>query len=156
MEFFSKSLSLGSCTSIIDLGGAPEAWCLLEISARVILVNLDPKCVKGSNESVVADALVCPFRNKGFDWVFSYSLIEHLGTQRHQQALAAEVRRLSRYGYFIQTPNEWFPIESHYLAPLVQFALRKIRPLVTRWMTPWAGSPNPRVSNASERARKFA
>lgn len=143
MEFFCKSFSLRSSTSIIDLGGAPETWCLLETSARIILVNRDPKCIKGSNESVVADALACPFRSEGFDLVFSNSLIEHLGTQRHQQAFAAEVRRLSRYGYFIQTPNKWFPIEPHYLAPLVQFAPRKIRPMVTRWMTPWGWFAKP-------------
>jgi Methyltransferase domain len=92
---------------------------------------------------VVANALASPFADASFDVVFSNSLIEHLGTEERQRAFASEVRRLSKDGYFVQTPNRWFPIEPHYLAPLVQFVPQRIRPTVIRWMTPFGWLTRP-------------
>jgi len=103
----------------------------------VILVNLDPGCPHGDHDYVIADALSAPFANATFDLVFSNSLIEHLGTKERQRAFAAEVHRLSRNGYFVQTPNKWFPIEPHYLAPFVHFFPKRIRSRMIRWLTPW-------------------
>lgn len=109
----------------------------------MILVNLDPRCLERDRGSIVADALACPFADEKFDFVFSNSLIEHLSTAARQKAFAAEVRRLGRNGYFVQTPNRFFPIEPHYLAPLVQFVPKWIRPGVVRWMTPWGWLTKP-------------
>jgi hypothetical protein len=124
-------------TTVVDLGGAAPTWDSLEARPRVTLVNLDPDCPHGRHDYVIADALFAPFANATFDLVFSNSLIEHLGTKERQRAFAAEVRRLSRNGYFIQTPNKWFPIEPHYLAPFVQFLPKWVRPPIIRWLTPW-------------------
>lgn len=143
MQLFRKSFVVAGETRILDLGGAPETWRGRENGWHVILVNLDPRCLEGDPESVVADALACPFADEEFDVVFSNSLIEHLSTAERQEAFAAEVRRLSRNGYFVQTPNRLFPIEPHYLAPLVQFVPKRIRPAVVRWMTPWGWLTKP-------------
>jgi methyltransferase family protein len=124
-------------TKVVDLGGAATTWDSLEPRPQVTLVNLDPECPHGHYDYVVADALCAPFADAAFDVVFSNSLIEHLGTKQRQRTFAAEVRRLSRTGYFVQTPNKWFPIEPHYLAPLVQFLPERMRPAVVRWFTPW-------------------
>lgn len=143
MDLFRKSFVFQDKTRILDLGGARETWRGHGDGWRVILVNLDPRCMEGDPESVVADALACPFADEKFDFVFSNSLIEHLSTEERQEAFAAEVRRLSRSGYFVQTPNRLFPIEPHYLAPLVQFIPKWIRPGVVRWMTPWGWLTKP-------------
>lgn len=143
MELFSTAFALTDRTRVVDLGGAPETWHKSKVRPHITLVNLDSDCLRGEVESVVADALACPFADKKFDFVFSNSLIEHLSTEQRQQAFAAEVRRLSRNGYFVETPNRWFPVEPHYLAPFVQFIPKRIRPSVTRWMTPWGWLAKP-------------
>lgn len=143
MELFRKLFVVARKTRILDLGGAPETWRGQENGSQVILVNLDKRCLEGDPGSVVADALACPFADEQFDFVFSNSLIEHLSTAERQEAFAVEVRRLSRNGYFVQTPNRHFPIEPHYLAPLVQFVPKLIRPAIVRWMTPWGWITKP-------------
>ncbi|MGH8012464.1 MAG: methyltransferase type 11, partial [Candidatus Binataceae bacterium] len=80
-------------------------------------------------------ALRCPFRDRAFEVVFSNSLIEHIGTWEEQRQFAVEIRRLAEC-YFLQTPNRWFPIEPHCLAPLVQFVPKRVRPWVAAWLTP--------------------
>ena len=51
-----------------------------------------------------------------FDIAFSNSVIEHLFTFDNQARMAAEVRRVG-IACWVQTPNYWFPIEPHFLAP---------------------------------------
>jgi len=59
------------------------------------------------------------FPDRHFDICFSNSLIEHLGMME-QVAVANEIRRVAK-GYFVQTPNRYFPIEPHFLVPGWQF-----------------------------------
>ena len=59
------------------------------------------------------------FPDRHFDVCFSNSLIEHLGAG-DQVAVAKEIRRVAK-GYFVQTPNRYFPIEPHFLIPGWQF-----------------------------------
>jgi len=143
MELFKRSFAMSAQTGIVDLGGAAETWGHCNGNARVTIVNVDPKCMQGDHLCVVADALSCPFPDRSFDIVFSNSLIEHLSTEQRQRAFADEVRRLARSGFFVQTPNKWFPIEPHYLAPFVQFVPERIRPTIVRWMTPWGWLTKP-------------
>ena len=143
MAMFKRLFAMTEGTHILDLGADAATWAQLDPGQRVTLVNLDPRVLRGHLTSIVADALAVPFADGSFDVVFSNSLIEHLGTDQRQRAFAAEVRRLSRNGYFIQTPNKWFPIEPHYLAPFVQFVPKSIRPAVIRWMTLWGWMTRP-------------
>ncbi len=59
------------------------------------------------------------FPGRHFDICFSNSLMEHLGTA-DQRRVANEIRRVSK-GYFVQTPNRYFPMEPHFLVPGWQF-----------------------------------
>lgn len=144
MFMFTQLFAVTERTNVLDMGGNAADWDLSEPKPRLTLLNLDVRCLSGHAASTVADALAVPFDDGTFDVVHSNSLIEHLGSERRQRAFASEVRRLSRKGYFIQTPNKWFPIEPHYIAPFVQFVPKWIRPTVVRWMTPrgWLTSPS--------------
>lgn len=145
MALFQRLLGVNGHTSVLDLGGSARTWDRNEAKSRITILNLDARCLAGHAPSAVADALAAPFADRAFDLVFSNSVIEHLGTSQCQQVFAAEVRRLSRAGYFVQTPNKWFPIEPHYLAPFVHWVPLRLRPAVVRWATPrgWLAKPSP-------------
>lgn len=85
---------------------------------------------------VIGSALSAPFPSGAFDVVFSNSLVEHLGSHAAQLLFAVEVERLAT-GYWVQTPNRWFPIEPHLICPFIHYLPRSLqRPLYP--FTPWA------------------
>ncbi len=71
-------------------------------------------------EAVVFDGCALPFRDQSFDIVYSNAVLEHLPASAYVRRFAAEVQRVGK-GWFVTTPNLWFPIEPHYHLPLVQF-----------------------------------
>lgn len=90
-----------------------------------------------------------------FDIVFCSSVIEHVTVPKdrihdsvaqasfaaeaheHQRRFAAEIERVGRR-YFVQTPNKWFPIESHTWLPLPIVLLpRGMQLRVVGWLEPW-------------------
>lgn len=75
-------------------------------------------------KAAVFDGCRLPFRDGSFDVVYSNAVLEHLPSWKAQQQFAAEVRRVGR-GWFVTTPNLWYPIEPHYHLPLVQFLPQK-------------------------------
>ena len=66
------------------------------------------------------------YKHGEFDVVFSNSVIEHLGNYEDQRRMANEVIRVGKR-YFVQTPNKFFPIESHFHFPLFQFLPKRTR-----------------------------
>jgi len=71
-------------------------------------------------EAVVFDGCALPFPDKSFDIVYSNAVLEHLPTPEHVERFATEVQRVGK-GWFVTTPNFWYPIEPHYHLPYVQF-----------------------------------
>lgn len=71
-------------------------------------------------KAVVFDGCALPFRDKSFDVIYSNAVIEHLVDHDAQQHFAAEVARVGR-GWFVTTPNLYYPVEPHYHLPMVQF-----------------------------------
>jgi hypothetical protein len=71
-------------------------------------------------EAVVFDGCALPFSDKSFDIVYSNAVLEHLPSHAHVDRFAAEVQRVGK-GWFVTTPNLWYPIEPHYHLPFVQF-----------------------------------
>jgi len=71
-------------------------------------------------QAVVFDGCALPFADKSFDIVYSNAVLEHLPGPNFVERFAAEVRRVGK-GWFITTPNLWYPVDPHYHLPLVQF-----------------------------------
>jgi hypothetical protein len=114
---------------VVDLGGTVESWRRAPVQPReVVVVNLlEP----GDDETsrlvpVLGDA--CRARavleesgiDPSFDLVFSNSLLEHVGGHANRAALAEEVRALAPR-HWVQTPYRFFPVEPHWVFPMMQF-----------------------------------
>jgi hypothetical protein len=135
MERFARELGIAPETTVLDIGGAPEYWRLLQVPPRVVLLNM-PRAMgetEGVGTRVAADACALPFRDGAFDVVFSNSVIEHVGGGARQESFAREAARVGR-GYWIQTPNRWFPVEQHLLTPFIHWLPKPWRrAIVPRW-----------------------
>jgi hypothetical protein len=126
-ELLQKLLKSGPMARLLDVGGGVgidgEFRTLYERFSTVTWVNISlPHPVPESRiRAVIADGCALPFADRSFDWVFSNAVIEHVGSRRRQELFASEIRRVARTGYFVTTPNLYFPIEPHALLPLYQF-----------------------------------
>lgn len=114
---------------VLDLGGTVEWWRRAPVRPRqVVVVNLvEPgesdraRCVPVLGDACAArDVLASAGVPDGFDLVFSNSLLEHVGGHARRVALAAEVRALAPC-HWVQTPYRFFPVEPHWIFPLLQF-----------------------------------
>jgi ubiquinone/menaquinone biosynthesis C-methylase UbiE len=139
-ERFLSLLSTRHAGRLLDVGGGTgmngEFARLYQRfdSVTVANLNLPDHCAEGPyNLRIVnADGRFLPFADKSFDWVFSNAVIEHVGNWEDQLQFAAEVRRVASRGYFITTPNLYFPIEPHALLPLYQFYPERLKPFALR------------------------
>lgn len=125
MVAFLSSFAVSAETTILDVGGSRSFW--RGIPARVIVVNLLP-----GSADLVADARDLPFKDGSFDIAFSNSLIEHVGTYDDQIACARELARVG-VRYYAQTPNRYFPVEPHFLAPFIHWLPLRWRSAVARF-----------------------
>jgi len=116
--------------SLLDVGGGlglfGEFTQLYSSFANVTVVNILSHRMElpaGSKTGyrVVADGCMLPFCARAFDWVFSNAVIEHVGDWERQNTFAREIRRVARIGYFVATPNKYFPVEPHTYLPFYQF-----------------------------------
>ncbi|MDP2899269.1 MAG: methyltransferase domain-containing protein [bacterium] len=112
---------------VLDVGATIGCWATLDYLHRnrgveLTLLNLDKMESPSPHvATVVGDARdLKAFRDGQFDFVFSNSVIEHVGDFAEQKRMADEVRRVGN-GYFVQTPNLYFPLEPHFLFPCFQF-----------------------------------
>lgn len=112
---------------------------IYEFFDKVIVINIvdqtDLEHRYKNVECVVCDARDMSSLNEA-EYVFSNAVIEHVGTFSDQKKFTDEVLKLAKRGYFITTPNVWFPMEPHYCIPFGQYipnswlkALNKLIPL---------------------------
>jgi ubiquinone/menaquinone biosynthesis C-methylase UbiE len=122
MAQFARLFGVTEQTRILDVGGAPETWDLMAVRPRVTLLNTPRTKEEMSRVAdwVAGDGRALPFADGAFDIVFSNSVIEHVGEAADQRRFASEVMRVGR-GFWVQTPNRWFPVEQHLLTPFVHW-----------------------------------
>lgn len=145
MAKFAKLFGITDRTRILDVGGTPANWTLLETRPRVTILNL-PRAVEGDRAGmtwIFADGCRLPFRDGSFDIVFSNSVIEHLGGPEKHEEYAREIGRVG-VRYFVQTPNRWFPVEPHLLTPFVHFLPRDWQRKWVDRFTVWEWLARPR------------
>jgi ubiquinone/menaquinone biosynthesis C-methylase UbiE len=104
--------------SVLDVGGRPIIWELLAKECNIrpkklILLNTEEEEASFDQyERVIGDGRNLPYPDNTFDLVFSNSVIEHVGNETDKIAFAQECLRVGK-NIYIQTPNKWFPVETH-------------------------------------------
>jgi SAM-dependent methyltransferase len=136
-----QMLGSGELGSLLDVGGGQgflgEFLPLYQRFNKVVVMNLAPPKVDceghGHIHKLMGNGCILPFRDGAFDWVFSNAVIEHVGDWKKQMQFANEIRRVAKKGYFVATPNKWFPIDPHTLLPLYQFMPPHLQHKVVRF-----------------------
>ena len=128
MAAFRERLQVSAECTVLDIGGYPSTWSDLDPLPSVTLLNLDPEMVRlarpESMRAHTGNACQMPqYADGEFAVAFSNSVIEHVGSWANQQRFAAEARRVAD-GIWIQTPAREFPLEPHYLTPLIHWLPR--------------------------------
>lgn len=140
MEEMLSVASIKEGMTVLDLGGAPIIWSYPFIpSLDITILNL-PGAVEKLTHSqhriryIEGDAChVVGVADKSFDFVFSNSVIEHVGGPERRAAFADEIRRIGN-AYWVQTPSIWFPIEAHTGMPLWWFYPEFLKKsVIKRW-----------------------
>jgi len=130
MKRFVERFAITPQTTVLDMGGGAFNWTLLPERPKVTILDVYDHGNKADWATyVVGDGCHTDFPDAAFDVVFSNSVIEHVGGIERQRQFAAECMRCGR-GFFVQTPNKWFPVDTHTLMPfahwLPQKAFRKL------------------------------
>lgn len=138
MEAFARRFGVSTNTKVLDMGGGAFNWTFLNERPRLTILDVYEHGNKAEWASyVVGDGCHTTFASGSFDIVFSNSVIEHVGGVERQKQFAAECMRCGK-AYFVQTPNKWFPFDTHTLMPfahwLPQRWFRKLIPLSPRFV----------------------
>jgi hypothetical protein len=126
-RLFERLMQPGPDSAIVDVGCGERG--LAAFGPQLAITGVDrvprPGYAEGARRFVQADATALPFADGEFDIAYSNSVVEHIVDPEARQRFADEVRRVAR-GYFIQTPDRWFPVEPHSLLPLVHWLPRRL------------------------------
>lgn len=146
MRWFEETMGVEDGHRVLDVGGTHLNWGMASRHPRVVLLN---RMTPGQSLDLPAnvtyvrgDALQLPYADNSFDIAFSNSVIEHLGTREDQQKFADEIRRVSK-AVWVQTPAFCFPLEPHFLAPIVHWLPKGWRRALLRNFTPWGWLQRP-------------
>ena len=117
---------------VLDLGGTPGFWrAISQTPEHVTLVNLvDEPCPEPWMNLVIGDACDPPVHD-AFDLVVSNSLIEHVGGHWRREQLSEVVHRSADH-HWVQTPYRYFPVEPHWVAPMMQSFPIGLRATISR------------------------
>ena len=122
MAAFYERFAVDGNTAVLDIGGGGAFnWTMVPERPKLTILDVyvHPNHVAWAT-NVVGDGCKMEFGSAAFDIVFSNSVIEHVGGKERQKQFAAECVRCGR-GYFVQTPNKWFPLDTHTLLPFAHW-----------------------------------
>ena len=143
MQLFYHRFTVTPQTEVLDLGGREFNWTLMPFIPRVTIVNRTLQGKRGGKiQWILGDVRELPFTDKAFEIVYSNSVIEHLGTIEDQHRFAAECARVGR-SYYVQTPNQNFPVEPHMLTPFIHWLPKKLQARLLRNFTVWGWITRP-------------
>ena len=166
IQLFCSTFPVSMCRTVLDVGGTPQIWRMLEESYDVTLLNVDRQELHaGEHEprkrtlqhyaTVVGDGRSLQFADKSFDVAFSNSVIEHVGSWDDMQRLAVELRRVGK-SLYCQTPNKWFPVEPHLGTLFLHWWPRLLNSFfVTRYLTLWGLMNKPNRAQVEEALRNI-
>lgn len=137
MLAFQRMFAVSESTRILDVGGTELNWGLMSARPQVTLLNLH---VEERNEGRFhwkpGDARQLPFADNSFDICYSNSVIEHVGGPEDWGKFASEIRRAAP-AYYVQTPNYWFPVETHQVSLFLHWLPRRIERRLVRYLSVW-------------------
>jgi ubiquinone/menaquinone biosynthesis C-methylase UbiE len=154
-QIFIQNFTITPDTRILDIGsadGTSIASILRGTEARpenIFIADINKKRLEEGREKfgyvpiLIPESGTLPFEDRFFDLVYCSSVIEHVTVPKNQvwtigsgrefsrvaamrqESFAHEIRRLGK-GYFVQTPNKWFLIESHTWLPFAGYLPRRM------------------------------
>jgi hypothetical protein len=140
MKLFGREVNRDPRTRILDVGGYHWFWTSVACRNPVTCLNIDLPVVDDDLPPqftyVQGDGRDLPYQDAEYGIVFSNSVIEHLGDYAAQKEFAAEIRRVGK-SYWVQTPNRWFFVEPHLIAPFIHYFPKAVQRCLIRWFTLW-------------------
>jgi len=137
MRQFAELFRPDDATRVIDVGGYEMNWSLIDAKPQVLLVNLENETWnRGRFQKIKGDGKNLKFADGSFDIAYSNSVIEHVGNWDDQVAFAKEIRRVARR-YYVQTPNKWFVVEPHLIAPFIHLLPVGMTRKLVRYFSVW-------------------
>jgi hypothetical protein len=140
--------------SVLDLGGSQHFWANLPIDLslkKVVIYNIcqsETSSIDGAASQIpvkLYDGTRIPECDGAFDVVVCNSVLEHV-PREGRQVLIDEMRRVGRR-FVLQAPAFSFPIEPHFIFPMLHWLPRAIgRRLVL--ISPWFWLSRPGVAHA--------
>ncbi len=124
------------CVNIIDIGGTEKYWTIvpnefLEAhNVNITIVNIPKSHMPEDHDKfrfVEADGCdLSQYADNYFHIAHSNSVVEHVGDWTRMVQFSKELKRVAQ-GYFVQTPNYWFPIEPHCMTAFFHWLPKPIR-----------------------------
>lgn len=133
----------GRRVKVLDVGGLPSFWVTVGPAVDlcdILIINNEAGEYSAVAENsdhpenmalVVGDACDLEYTDDEFDLVVCNAVLEHVGDWKHVTAAAKELRRVGRHGW-VEVPAFEFPIEVHYMRPVVHWLAEPLRAKVLR------------------------
>ncbi|MEY4763914.1 MAG: hypothetical protein RI907_587 [Pseudomonadota bacterium] len=145
--------------NVLDVGGTWGWWKMMGVGTPdITIVNIDrvheQEVLDAGYKFSSANGCDLPYKDGQFELAFSNSVIEHVGGLKEQGLFAREMLRCGRKLY-LQTPNKWFPIEPHLVAPFIHWLPEGIQSYLVRWLSVWGWVNRPTVAESREFIRSI-
>ncbi|WP_422376357.1 methyltransferase domain-containing protein [Roseibium sp.] len=142
-DLITKTFQEKGSVRILDIGGTVQYWRIVDEAflednkVQITLLNLPGSQAfeaQGRFSFMTGDAtkdIWSELNADDFDLIHSNSVIEHVGDWAQMKRYAANIKDFPG-GYFVQTPNFWFPVEPHCMTPIFHWLPKATRVWLVR------------------------